>query len=226
MTALSQLAKSGCLRGPSVTSQTKSWAASVSCNHSSIPTTSSFPASRRRRNFPAYDLLRHLKRPREILWRAQSRPSLAYRILSFHRLLVPGKRFSKVHLAVVKRGADRKLPPHQRFDSPRPNVELFLFSFASSFTQHLPIGRFAGRTIVPNHDKMADRYRAAATPSPSPSPSPSASRSLSSQPDSTRTRLPTLFEVLSRRTLPPVDLFSFYIYMRDQQRSVDYLDFW
>ncbi|KAI0126878.1 regulator of G-protein signaling domain-containing protein [Xylariales sp. AK1849] len=41
-----------------------------------------------------------------------------------------------------------------------------------------------------------------------------------------RNRLPTLFEVLSRRTHPPVDLFSFYIYMRDQQRSVDYLDFW
>ncbi|KAF3932798.1 hypothetical protein ABW19_dt0207817 [Dactylella cylindrospora] len=41
-----------------------------------------------------------------------------------------------------------------------------------------------------------------------------------------RERLPTLFEVLSRRTRPPVDLFSFYIYMRDQQRSVDYLDFW
>ncbi|KAF2401953.1 regulator of G protein signaling superfamily [Trichodelitschia bisporula] len=41
-----------------------------------------------------------------------------------------------------------------------------------------------------------------------------------------RTRLPTLFEVLSRRTAAPVDLFSFYIYMRDQQRSVDYLDFW
>jgi len=48
----------------------------------------------------------------------------------------------------------------------------------------------------------------------------------SPQPDFTRNRLPTLFEVLSRRTLPPVDLFSFYIYMRDQQRSVDYLDFW
>ncbi|EAQ93543.1 hypothetical protein CHGG_01778 [Chaetomium globosum CBS 148.51] len=48
----------------------------------------------------------------------------------------------------------------------------------------------------------------------------------SPQPDYTRNRLPTLFEVLSRRTLPPVDLFSFYIYMRDQQRSVDYLDFW
>lgn len=41
-----------------------------------------------------------------------------------------------------------------------------------------------------------------------------------------RKRLPTLFEVLSRYTLAPVDLFSFYIYMRDQQRSVDYLDFW
>ncbi|KAI0144521.1 putative RGS domain protein [Xylariaceae sp. FL1272] len=41
-----------------------------------------------------------------------------------------------------------------------------------------------------------------------------------------RNRLPTLFEVLSRNTRPPVDLFSFYIYMRDQQRSVDYLDFW
>jgi hypothetical protein len=41
-----------------------------------------------------------------------------------------------------------------------------------------------------------------------------------------RKRLPTLLEVLGRRTLAPVDLFSFYIYMRDQQRSVDYLDFW
>lgn len=41
-----------------------------------------------------------------------------------------------------------------------------------------------------------------------------------------RKRLPNLFEVLSRRTLAPVDLFSFYIYMRDVQHSVDYLDFW
>lgn len=48
----------------------------------------------------------------------------------------------------------------------------------------------------------------------------------SPMPDLHRNRLPTLFEVLSRRTHPPVDLFSFYIYMRDQQRSVDYLDFW
>lgn len=59
---------------------------------------------------------------------------------------------------------------------------------------------------------MADAHEPASTPSP--------------QPDLQRNRLPTLFEVLSRRTLPPVDLFSFYIYMRDQQRSVDYLDFW
>jgi hypothetical protein len=49
-----------------------------------------------------------------------------------------------------------------------------------------------------------------------------------STPDITiqRNRLPNLYEVLSRQTKPPVDLFSFYIYMRDAQRSVDYLDFW
>ncbi|KAF8865433.1 RGS domain-containing protein [Acephala macrosclerotiorum] len=41
-----------------------------------------------------------------------------------------------------------------------------------------------------------------------------------------RNRLPTLFEVLSRQTLAPVDLYFFYLYMRDQQRAVDYLDFW
>lgn len=45
-------------------------------------------------------------------------------------------------------------------------------------------------------------------------------------PDLHRNHLPNLGEVLNRRTLAPVDLFSFYIYMRDQQRSVDYLDFW
>lgn len=45
-------------------------------------------------------------------------------------------------------------------------------------------------------------------------------------PDLTRNRLPTLFEVLARRTLAPVDLYHFYIFMRDQQRAVDYLDFW
>ncbi|EMR10903.1 hypothetical protein PNEG_01049 [Pneumocystis murina B123] len=41
-----------------------------------------------------------------------------------------------------------------------------------------------------------------------------------------RDRLPTLHEVLSRRAEPPVDLFNFYIYMRDQAQSVDYLDLW
>lgn len=49
---------------------------------------------------------------------------------------------------------------------------------------------------------------------------------MAAHPEMQRNRLPTLFEVLSRQTLAPVDLFSFYIYMRDQQRSVDYLDFW
>ncbi|ODV58619.1 uncharacterized protein ASCRUDRAFT_77853 [Ascoidea rubescens DSM 1968] len=39
-------------------------------------------------------------------------------------------------------------------------------------------------------------------------------------------RLPTLFEVLNRKTLPPVDLWSFYVFMRDNQHAVDYLDFW
>ncbi|TGZ83569.1 regulator of G protein signaling superfamily [Ascodesmis nigricans] len=48
----------------------------------------------------------------------------------------------------------------------------------------------------------------------------------SQTPAPVRNRLPTLFEVLSRRTLAPVDLLSFFIYMRDQQRSLDYLDFW
>lgn len=46
------------------------------------------------------------------------------------------------------------------------------------------------------------------------------------EPDMNRDRLPTFKEVLQRRTLSPVDLFSFYIYMRDQMFLVDYLDFW
>lgn len=41
-----------------------------------------------------------------------------------------------------------------------------------------------------------------------------------------RQRLPTLFEVLNRRTQPPVDLWSFYVFMREQYHGVDYLDFW
>lgn len=39
-------------------------------------------------------------------------------------------------------------------------------------------------------------------------------------------RLPTLFEVLNKRTDLPVDLWSFYVFMRDEQHAVDYLDFW
>ncbi|KAH6990090.1 RGS domain-containing protein [Ilyonectria destructans] len=39
-------------------------------------------------------------------------------------------------------------------------------------------------------------------------------------------RRPTLFEVLSRRTTKPYSLFEFYIYMRDVQHALDYLDFW
>ncbi|OAQ59485.1 RGS domain-containing protein (Rax1) [Pochonia chlamydosporia 170] len=39
-------------------------------------------------------------------------------------------------------------------------------------------------------------------------------------------RPPTLFEILSRRTTKPYSLIEFYVYMRDVQLSVDYLDFW
>ena len=46
------------------------------------------------------------------------------------------------------------------------------------------------------------------------------------EPELLHDRFPTLLEVLNRKTVAPLDLYSFYIYMRDQQRSVDYLDFW
>ncbi|QOU22673.1 hypothetical protein BRETT_002855 [Brettanomyces bruxellensis] len=39
-------------------------------------------------------------------------------------------------------------------------------------------------------------------------------------------RWPTLFEILNKKTRSPVDLWSFYVYMRDTQKSIDYLDFW
>ncbi|KAI2472258.1 hypothetical protein F4781DRAFT_9251 [Annulohypoxylon bovei var. microspora] len=39
-------------------------------------------------------------------------------------------------------------------------------------------------------------------------------------------RLPTLFEVLSKRTARPYTLLEFYMYMRDIQKSIDYVDFW
>lgn len=50
--------------------------------------------------------------------------------------------------------------------------------------------------------------------------------SLARLPQDERNRLPTLFEVLNRKSLAPVDLWSFYVYTRDQHRGVDYLDFW
>ncbi|CAG8601139.1 3303_t:CDS:1 [Diversispora eburnea] len=41
-----------------------------------------------------------------------------------------------------------------------------------------------------------------------------------------RNRLPTLQEVLSRKTAPPVCLFNFYLYMRDREYASEYLDFY
>lgn len=41
-----------------------------------------------------------------------------------------------------------------------------------------------------------------------------------------RERLPTLFEVLNRMSAPPVDLWTFYEFMRTHYRGVEYLDFW
>lgn len=41
-----------------------------------------------------------------------------------------------------------------------------------------------------------------------------------------KARFPTLMGVLARETTKPYGLFEFYLYMRDQVRSVDYLDFW
>lgn len=39
-------------------------------------------------------------------------------------------------------------------------------------------------------------------------------------------RLPTLGEVLARKTQSPVDLWSFYLFMKDHEGAIDYLDFW
>lgn len=44
--------------------------------------------------------------------------------------------------------------------------------------------------------------------------------------DPTRNRLPTLFEVLNLRTQAPVDLWCFYVFMREEYRGIEYLDFW
>jgi sarcosine oxidase delta subunit len=39
-------------------------------------------------------------------------------------------------------------------------------------------------------------------------------------------RWPTLFEILNKKTQSPLDLWSFYVFMRDEENSIDYLDFW
>ncbi|GAC97333.1 potential bud site selection protein [Pseudozyma hubeiensis SY62] len=50
-------------------------------------------------------------------------------------------------------------------------------------------------------------------------------RPLSLQSSRTRQRLPTLAEVLARRTLPPVDLYCFYLFLQ-REAAEDALDFW
>lgn len=39
-------------------------------------------------------------------------------------------------------------------------------------------------------------------------------------------RLPTLGEILANKTKLPVDLYTFYLFMKDVEGKVDYLDFW
>lgn len=39
-------------------------------------------------------------------------------------------------------------------------------------------------------------------------------------------RWPTLFEILNKKTQSPLDLWSFYTYMRDEENAINYLDFW
>lgn len=39
-------------------------------------------------------------------------------------------------------------------------------------------------------------------------------------------RLPTLGEILSNKTKSPVDLYTFYLFMKEVEGKVDYLDFW
>ncbi|KAJ1034128.1 hypothetical protein NDA18_000997 [Ustilago nuda] len=50
-------------------------------------------------------------------------------------------------------------------------------------------------------------------------------RPISLQSSRPRQRLPTLAEVLARRTLPPVDLYCFYLYLQ-REAAEDALDFW
>ncbi|PWN45096.1 regulator of G protein signaling superfamily [Ceraceosorus guamensis] len=60
---------------------------------------------------------------------------------------------------------------------------------------------------------------------PRETPSPSGQRTLSLSSSASRKRLPTLAEVLARRTLPPVDLYCYYLFLQ-REGSEDSLDFW
>ncbi|KAI8055837.1 hypothetical protein BDF22DRAFT_741131 [Syncephalis plumigaleata] len=44
--------------------------------------------------------------------------------------------------------------------------------------------------------------------------------------ESTRPAPPTLRDVLSRRSNPPVCLYNYYLYLRDREQTQHYLDFW
>lgn len=46
------------------------------------------------------------------------------------------------------------------------------------------------------------------------------------QADTTEHRLPTLLEVLNLRTKPPVDLWCFYAFMKEEYKGIEYLEFW
>ncbi|KAF9998425.1 Bud site selection protein, Revert to axial protein 1 [Entomortierella chlamydospora] len=48
----------------------------------------------------------------------------------------------------------------------------------------------------------------------------------SSSDDAQSQQLPTLWQVLHRKTVPPVCLFNFYLYMRDYEKSSEEVDFW
>ncbi|KAF9170279.1 Bud site selection protein, Revert to axial protein 1 [Mortierella sp. AD011] len=48
----------------------------------------------------------------------------------------------------------------------------------------------------------------------------------SSSDDAQPQQLPTLWQVLHRKTVPPVCLFNFYLYMRDYEKSSEEVDFW
>lgn len=102
------------------------------------------------------------------------------------------------------------LPPRLR-----SRTTVFNQQIPNRMNTRRPASPFVDQHLIPQQQQQQESFTMANRQSP---PSP--------MPDPNRNRLPSLDEVLNRTTAPPVDLFCFYIYMRDQQRSVDYLDFW